>query len=387
MAPVVAGADRTAKPDTIAAHPALNMISAMTPILQPWQIIVFAVAGWINRQQLDVIEYLTEENRVLREQLKGKRIRFTDKQRRRLAAKAKKLGRAVLRTLDTVVTPNTLLAWHRRLIAKKYDGSGNRALGRPRVMDEIRNLVVQMARENASWGYTRIKGALSNLGHEVSRGTIANILKEHGLDPAPQRGKHTSWRDFLKTHWDVLAAADFFTVEVWSMSGLVRYSVLLVMELSTRRVEIASIVPEPNGEWMKQIARNLTDTWDGFLRRKRYLIMDRDPLFTGAFRTILKAAGVKSLVLPARSPNLNAYAERYVRTIKEGCLNRIIFFGEKSLRRAIAEFVKHYHHERNHQGLENKLIDVEEGVGQIVGYIGCRERLGGMLKYYYRDAA
>ena len=133
--------DRTAKPHTIAAHPALNMISAMTPILQPWQIIVFAVAGWINRKQLDVIEYLQEENRVLREQLKGKRIRFTDKQRRRLAAKAKKLGRAVLRTLDTVVTPNTLLAWHRRLIAKKYDGSGNRGPGRPRGMDEIRNLV------------------------------------------------------------------------------------------------------------------------------------------------------------------------------------------------------------------------------------------------------
>ena len=220
----------------------------MISILRPWQIVVLALAGWISRQQLDVIEYLKEENRVLREQLKGKRVRFTDDQRRRLAAKAKSLGRKVLRDLDTLVTPDTLLSWHRNLIARKYDGSAKRCPGRPRVIEEISELVVQMARENASWGYARIRGALSNLGHEVSRGTIANILKEHGLDPAPQRGKHTSWRDFLKTHWDVLTAADFFTVEVWSLRGLVRYSVRLVMELSTRRVEIAGIVPEPNGE-------------------------------------------------------------------------------------------------------------------------------------------
>ncbi len=359
----------------------------MISILQPCQVVLLAVAGWINRQQLDVIEYLREENRVLREQLKGKRIRFTDDQRRRLAAKAKKLGRKVLRELGTVVTPDTLLAWHRRLIAKKYDGSGNRGPGRPRVIDEIRQLVVRMARENASWGYTRIQGALANLGHQVGRGTIANILKAHGMEPAPERGKGISWRDFLKTHWDVLAAADFFTVEVWSLTGLVRYSVLLVIELSSRRVEIVGIVPEPHGEWMKQIARNLTDAWDGFLRSKRYLIMDRDPVFTGAFRTILKAAGVKSLVLPPKSPNLNAYAERYVRTIKEDCLNRIIFFGEPSLRRGITEFVEHYHQERNHQGLDNRLIDGEDGVGQVVGQIQCRERLGGMLKYYYREAA
>ena len=184
-----------------------------------------------------------------------------------------------------------------------------------------------------------------------------------------------------------MAAADFFTVEVWSLSGLVRYSVLFVMELSTRRVEIAGIVPEPNGEWMKQIARNLTDATDGFLLGKRYLIFDRDPVFTKEFRAILKAAGVKPVVLPPKSPNLNAHAERFVRTIKEGCLNRIIFFGEQSLRRAIIEFVTHYHQERNHQGLDNRLIDPKEGVGHVVGQIQCRQRLGGMLKYYNRDAA
>ena len=216
---------------------------------------------------------------------------------------------------------------------------------------------------------------MPNLGQDVGRGTIANILKEHGIDPAPQRGKGTSWQDFLKIHWDVLAAADFFTVEVWSLSGLVRYSVLFVMELSTRRVEIAGIVPEPNGEWMKQIARNLTDGVDGFLIGKRYLIFDRDPLLTKEFRTIVEAAGVKPVVLPPRSPNLNAHAERFVRSIKEGCLNRIIFFGEGSLRRAITQFIEHYHCERNHQGLDNQLIDPDEGVGLMTGKIGCRERV------------
>ena len=138
---------------------------------------------------------------------------------------------------------------------------------------------------------------------------------------------------------------------------------------------------------MKQIGRNLTDASEGVLLDKRYLIFDREPVFTKEFRTILKAAGVKPVVLPPKSPNLNAHAERFVRSIKEGCLNRIIFFGEQSLRRAISEFVMHYHQERNHQGLDNRLIDPEAGVGQVVGPIQCRERLGGMLKYYYRDAA
>lgn len=181
----------------------------MTWILYPWQIVVLALAGWINRQQLEVIEYLKDESRVLREQLKGKRIRFTDDQRRRLAAKAKKLGRKALRDLDTLVTPDTLLAWHRRLILPgRYDGSAKRGPGRPRIMGEIRYLVVKVARENVSWGYTQIRGALSNLGHDIGRGTIANILKQDGIDPAPAGGKGISWQDFLKTHWDVLATAD-----------------------------------------------------------------------------------------------------------------------------------------------------------------------------------
>jgi len=348
---------------------------------------LISFAGWMNQQQRDVIDYLQEENRILRDQLGDKRLRLTDDQRRRLAAKAKKLGRKVLTELDTKFSPNTLLAWHRKLIARKYDGSGKRGPGRLRVMEQIRALIVKFAEENGSWGYTRIRGALANLGHRVGRSTIARTLKAHGLEPAPERCKKTSWKQFLEAHWEVLAATDFFTVEVWTPTGLVRVVVLFVIELSTRKVEIAGISAQPDGAWMAQVARNLTDVEDGFLVGKKYLIHDRDPLFTAEFRETLASAGIEGLRLPARSPNLNAYAERFVRTIKESCLERMILFGEKSLRRAIQEFVVHYRRERNHQGLDNQLIFPETIDSDRSGPIERRQRLGGMLNYYYREAA
>ena len=273
---------------------------------------ILIFAGWVNRSQQDVIEYLQEENRVLREQLGGKRLLFTDLQRRRLAAKAKVIGRKGLFEISSLVTPDTLLRWYRRLIAKKYDGSENRTVGRPKTAIEIEELIVQMARQNRTWGYTRIRGALYNLGHEIGRNTIKRILFGNGLDPAPLRGKAMSWETFLKAHWGAIAATDFFSVEVLTRAGLVRYFVLFFIDLKTRRVEIAGIVRQPDGEWMKQVARNLTDSDSGFLNGTRYLIDDRDPIFTEAFREILKPSGVKAVKLPARSPNLNAYAERFV---------------------------------------------------------------------------
>ena len=224
------------------------------------------------------------------------------------------------------------------------------------------------------------------MGHEISRGTIAEILKQSGMEPAPERGRKTTWAEFLRAHWEVLGATDFFTVEVWTLHGLVRYHVLFVIRLSSRKVHIAGIIPEPDGQWMKQIGRNLTDCVDGFLCGCRYLIHDRSTLFTSEFQMILEAAGVKSVRLPARSPNLNAYAERFVRTIKEECLERMILIGEGSLRRAIDQFCEHYHLERNHQGLENKIIEPDFGLNGE-GAVNCRERLGGMLRYYHRDAA
>lgn len=188
----------------------------MAPLSYPLLFLVLALAGWINQQQRDVIDYLQAENRVLREQLGPHRLRFTDGQRIRLAAKAKNLRRQVLREIGAIVSPDTLRAWHRHLIARKYDVEQRRRPGRRPVMAEIRQLVVRMATENRDWGYTRIQGALANLGHDVGRGTIATILRQHGMEPARQRQKRTTWQEFLKAHWDVLAAADFFTTDDWS---------------------------------------------------------------------------------------------------------------------------------------------------------------------------
>jgi len=158
------------------------------------------------------MNYLREENRVLREQLGGRRLRLNDDQRRRLAAKAKGVGRNLLAEVATIVTPETLLAWHRKLIAQKYDGSGNRGLlGRPGISGEVEALVVRMAEENRDWGYRRIQGALSNLGHKLARSTIAKILKGQGIDPAPERSRKTTWKEFLTRHWELIVAADFFT--------------------------------------------------------------------------------------------------------------------------------------------------------------------------------
>src|SRR5438093_9185837 len=236
----------------------------MRAVLDPFSFLVVSIAGWMNQRQHQVIDYLVEENRVLREQIGNRRMRFTDSQRCRLALRAKKLSRKVLAQVATIVTPQTLLAWHRKLIAKKYDGSAYRVRGRPQTATEISGLVVRMAEENRRWGYRRIQGALSNLGHILARTTIANILKRHGIDPAPERSRKTTWKEFLTRHWDQIVATDFFSVEVWTCSGLTRFIVLFFMDLSTRRVQIGGIASSANGLWMAQIARYLTDAVDGF---------------------------------------------------------------------------------------------------------------------------
>lgn len=355
--------------------------------LDPFRFVVLALSGWMNHRHLEMIDYLREENRVLREQLRGRRLRLNDDQRRRLAAKAKLLGRKVLSEIATIVTPETLLAWHRRLIAQNYDGSKQRGTGRPRTSAEIVALVVRLAKENRAWGYRRIQGALWNVGHEIGSKTVAAILKQHGIEPAPERSRKTTWKEFLTRHWQLIVAADFFTVEVWTRRGLQRFVVLFFIELSTRKVEIAGIASRTDGLWMAQIGRNVTDPLDGLLAGKRYLIHDRDPLFTDEFLEILSHCGIESVKLPPRSPNLNAFAERFVRSIKESCLDQLILFGEASLRVAIREFVEHYHHERNHQGLRNRLIAPTTVVGFAPGAIRKRERVGGLLNYYYRNAA
>ena len=177
-----------------------------------------AFSGWLNHQQQDVIAYLIEENRTLRSQLAGRRLRLTDAQRCRLAQRAKRLGRRLLGQVATIVPPDTLLRWHRQLIAHKWT-SARRQSGRQRVLAEIRRLIGRMAEENPTWGYTRIRGALTNIGHRVGRSTIARTLKAQGIPPVPERP--TSWRTFLRAHWGTIVGADFFTTDVWTWRGLV----------------------------------------------------------------------------------------------------------------------------------------------------------------------
>ena len=361
----------------------------MSFVLHPWQLYIAILAGWINRHQQEAIDYLRTENQVLKEKLGKKRILLNDEQRCRLAVKGKILGRKRLHEVGTLFTPDTILRWHRLLIAKKWDYTDRRGKkpGRPPITEEVKKLVVRMARENPSWGYDRIQGALSNLGHSVPDQTIGNILKEHGVDPAPNRKRQTSWKTFIRAHWDVLAAVDFTTIEVWTKGGLVTYYLLFVMELKTRRVHFAACTPTLGDEYMKQIARNLTDPFDGFLKDSKFVLMDRDSNFSGEFQAILADAEVEPVRLPAKSPNLNAYLERFHLSIKSECLSQMIFFGEQSLRRAVNSYLIHYHGERNHQGLQNLLIDPGEDADRTEGDVHCRERLGGMLKYYSRQAA
>ena len=274
------------------------------------------------------------------------------------------------------------------MIAKKFDSSQSpRKVGRPKAPEEIAALAVNMALDNPSWGYTRIAGAINNLGIKISRNTIANILKEKGINPSGDRDYDgMSWTDFIRLHKDVLWATDFFTAEVWTKFGLVSYYVLFFINVGSREVFIAGMTPHPNGQWMAQIARNITG-FDGELVNAKYLIHDRDGKYTAQFDAIMESAGIHPIRLPPRSPNLNAYAERFVLSIKSECLNKIIFAGEKSLRRALKNYVEHYHMERNHQGLDNCIPFPADEVANGTGKIKCKERLGGLLKYYYREVA
>jgi hypothetical protein len=256
----------------------------------PLHLLVASLIGWVQSGPYEIIEYLREKNRVLKAQLRGQRVRLADDERRRLAVVGARLGRRVLTQVATIVTPDTILRWHRQLIARKWTYPKRRP-GRPGVLPEIRRLVTRMATENPSWGYTRIQGALKNLGHRVARSTIATILKQQGIPPSSERP--TSWQTFLRAHWGALVAADFFTTEVWTVRGLVTYYTVFVIELQSRRVHIVGSTPHPDEAFMLQIARHLTDATDGVLAGQRFLICDRDRKWSTAVRHLLQESGVR----------------------------------------------------------------------------------------------
>ena len=355
---------------------------------KPMVMFLTMIAGWMNRQQQEIIEYVMAENDILREELQKatgkKRLILNDKQRRKLAILGKRLGRSVLARVCRSFSPDTLMLWHRKLVANKYDGSKNRGKGgRPPISDYLKQLIVDMAKDNKHLGVRKLYGFMKYLGYKVSATTISRVLREHGIDPCDDRPERTTWNEFIKRHWDSLAAIDFFTKEIWTPRGLVKYMILVVIDYKTRKVEIAGIIPQAHGDWMKQMARNLTDPIDGFLRDKKYLIHDRDPLFTKEFRAILKAGGVTCKKTSVASPNMSPFVERFIRSIKHECLNKMLIFGEKHLRYCTEQFIIHYHTERPHQGIGNNIIDPQpQGKGEVV----CHERLGGLLKSYRRAA-
>jgi transposase InsO family protein len=250
-------------------------------------------------------------------------------------------------------------------------------------MKAISSLIVRMATENSGWGYTRIQGALKNLGHSVARSTVAKVLKANGIPPAPDRP--SSWRTFLRAHWGAIAGADFFTSEIWTPRGLITYYTLFVIDLRSRRVHVAGSTPTPDAGFMAQAARRLTDPVDGFLAGHQVLICDRDSKWTEGFRRIIQDAGGRIVLTPVQAPNANAHAERFVRSIRAECLDRLILFGERRLFRALDEFVAHYHGERNHQGLGNELISPATACAGG-SQVRCRDRLRRLLRYYHRAA-
>ncbi len=332
-------------------------------------------------------EYLVAENRILKAQLKG-RLKLSDAERAALGEIGHRLGRQALAEVAKAAMPETILGWYRKLVARKFDGSAaRRRPGRPRIDAAIEQLIVRMAKENPSWGYDRIVGALANLGHDVADQTVGNVLKRHGVHAAPDRKHKTTWAAFIRSHLAVLAGTDFFTVEVLTLRGLVTFYVLFFIHLESRKVEIAGITAHPNERWMQQMARNVTTEGWGFLQCCRYLLHDRDTKYTQSFRAIIESGQVKPLALPARSPNLNAYAERWVKSVKDECLSKLILFGERSLRRAVHEYAIHYHTERNHQGKDNVLLFPQALETRREEQVRCRERLGGLLRYYDREAA
>lgn len=353
-----------------------------------WLYLIVAIAGWINRQQQHIIDYVLVENRVLYAMNREGRKQPNDRERRVLAVKAVTAGIKALRKLKTAFSPDTLLRWHRKLIAMKWTFP-NKGAGRPRLPKATEDLIVRIALEVPGAGYTDILNRIRNVGiteDQASRSTIANILRRHGLEPAPGRRKGGNWWTFLKAHWQGLAAADFTTIEVAHLDRLVTYYGLFVMDLKTRTVHLAGLTTSPCADWVKQIARNLTDPCDGFLRHHTHLLLDRDSSFL-PFAGVIGTGGITVVNTPPDSPNCNAFIERFFRSLKGECLDHRVFFSEADLRQTIVQYLEHYHTERVHQGIGHRIIRPGEDAGRKDGRIAIRERCGGILKYVHRVAA
>jgi transposase InsO family protein len=334
------------------------------------------------------LAYCLEENAVLREVLQDryhcKSPRLTSEQKKRLGRRALHLGKPLLDDVARIYRPDTVLGWYRDLIGKKYDRHGGKGKkpGPPMIPQEYRETILRIARRNPEWGYQRIAAYMAYLKMKVSASTVKRVLLDYGIIPDPEKKKHMDWQQFLDSHRDVIAATDFCTAEVLEDNHLTRHHILIFIDIKTRKVSLGGIRHDPNEPWMLQVARNQTDCFDGFLNGKRYLIHDRDTLFTGKFRKLLKESGIQCKKIRARTPDMNAYAERFVQTIQQECLDKLILTSEKQLWHVVNEYILYYNHERPHQGLGGGFIEPwpqDEG-GEIMEF----QRLGGLLKSYRR---
>jgi len=361
-----------------------------------FQSLLLVIAGATQKELARQVKYLKVENEILRSKL-PKRITITPKEKHRLVRFAQKLGGKVLRQLTTIVAPDTLLKWIR---AEKKEGKKTPAKrGRRRTPEQIRRLVLKLAKEN-QWGYTRILGELKKLGvRSLSRNTVKRILKDAGLDPGPKRGEGT-WDEFLKQHAASLWQCDFFSKRILTLKGIREVFVIAFLNVKTRQVILSPATLHPNEEWVVAQA-------ESFVRQARdgglpvaLLQRDRDTKFTKSFDAKLKSLRVKVKRGAFRAPNTNAFVERFIQSIEQECLDRFVIFGEQHMDRVCQEYLAHYHQERPHQSLENEPVTAPKKRGrpktkqgkvedEIVPLadVRCTQRLGGLLKSYSRKAA